>query len=146
MEIRLKLPFKGKYRITFGFGAVPGDKKLQEKFKEWGIVGHNGIDYGLAEGSGVLAAAGGLVIWNEEKGDFGICVILEHEWGKTYYAHLKEVKVKRGQIVETRELLGLSGKTGSATACHLHFGIKPKKPDFKNGYQGFIDPLSYFRS
>lgn len=143
MEIRLKLPFKGKYRITFGFGAVPGDKKLQEKFKEWGIVGHNGIDYGLAEGSGVLAAAGGVVIGNQERGDFGICVILEHQWGQSLYGHLKEVKVKLRKKVKAGEMIGLSGETGSATAPHLHFGIRPQNPDFNNGFQGFIDPRPF---
>ncbi len=29
------------------------------------------------------------------------------------------------------------------TGPHLHFGIQPNNPDFKNGYLGYIDPAIY---
>ena len=114
-------------------------KKLK-KFTEWGIVGHNGIDYGLPEGTELIASADGKVIQSGDNGDFGISVTIQHSWGQSLYAHLKESKVSQDQEVKAGDLIGLSGQTGSAFGEHLHFAVKPNDADANNGYLGFIDP------
>lgn len=145
MKIRLHFPFKGKFPITFNFGEISLDPKIQQMFKTWGIKGHNGVDFGMKEGNTVLASAGGRVIKSGEKGDFGICVIIKHGWGESLYAHLKECKVSLGEKIKPKQLIGLSGQTGTAFGPHLHFAIKPKNCDLQNGYLGYINPTPYFK-
>ncbi len=51
-------------------------------------------------------------------------VIINHNNGYyTLYAHLSEVYVKRGQAVNTGDVIGLMGATGNVTGVHLHFGL-----------------------
>lgn len=143
-DVSLRLPFNGDFPITFGFGAVSTDETVKQKFNDWGIIGHHGIDYGLPEGTEVLASDTGRVIQSGENGDFGISVILEHPWGQSVYAHLKEAKVNVDDESKVGDLIGLSGKTGSAFGEHLHFGVKLKDADINNGYLEFSDPSPYF--
>lgn len=144
MEPKLRLPFNGDFPITFRFGAVSENEEIKKKFQEWGIVGHHGIDYGLPEGTEVVAADTGKIIQSGENGEWGISVTLEHSWGQSIYAHLKETKVSVGNEVEVGKPIGLSGKTGAAFGEHLHFGIKLHGADSSNGYLGFTDPSQYF--
>lgn len=140
MKPKLRLPFNGYYPITFGFGAVPDNEEIKKKFQEWGITGHHGIDYGLPQGTEVVAANTGQVIQSGKNGDFGISVTLEHPWGQSIYAHLKETKVGVGDTPAAGDVIGLSGRSGAAFGEHLHFGIKLKDADASNGYLGFTDP------
>lgn len=144
MIIKLVLPFKAKFSISFPFGFMPKDENIRKKYRELGLLGHNGIDFALPEGTQVLAAYSGKVIQSGIQTDLGIAVTIEHRWGQSLYAHLFNVKVSVGQKVKRGELIGLSGKTGFVKGAHLHFGIKPKNPNDKNGYLGFIDPSKYF--
>lgn len=143
MDLKLRLPFNGDFPVTFSFGAVSDNEEIKKKFQEWGITGHHGIDYGLPEGTEVLAAETGKVIQFGDNGEWGISVILQHDWGTSIYAHLKQAKVKVDDEPKAGEVIGLSGKTGAAFGEHLHFGIKPNNADEANGYLGFIDPFSY---
>lgn len=143
MDINLKPPFKGSYLVTFSFGAVPESEEIKKKYQEWGIIGHNGIDYGLSEGVEVLAADSGRVIQSGDNGEYGISITIEHSWGISIYGHLKEVKVSSDTEIKQGDLVGLSGYTGFSSGPHLHFGIKLKDSDINNGYQGFSDPSQY---
>ncbi len=145
MRISLRLPLDGTFPITFTFGATPDSELIKQKFTLWGIVGHNGLDYSMPEGTPILAAAPGKVVKSGVNGDFGISVTVQHPWGESIYAHLTETKVAIGDKVKRGQLLGLSGKTGAAFGAHLHFGIKPTNPDPFNGYHGYIDPSPYFK-
>lgn len=145
-KILLRLPFKGDYPVTFAFGVTSNREEIKKKFEELGIVGHNGIDFGLPEGAEVVAAAGGKVIQAGENGDFGISVTIQHKWGTSLYAHLKESKVSTKQKVKADEVIGLSGQSGSAFGAHLHLGIRPINTDLNNGYRGYIDPRPYIKS
>ncbi len=143
---QFRLPFNGNFSITFSFGAQSQDERIKQKFSEWGIIGHHGLDFGLPEGAEVLAVDSGKVIQSGDNGDFGISVTTQHPWGQSLYAHLKEAKVSQDQEVKTGGVIGLSGQTGTAFGEHLHFGIKPNNPDLNNGYLGFIDSTPYLPS
>ena len=41
----------------------------------------------------------------------------------TLYAHLSEIRVRAGDGIAARTVVGLSGSTGDATAPHLHFEL-----------------------
>lgn len=136
----LLTPFVGDFPITFKFGQLPSDPSLLTKYTEWGLHGHNGIDFGLPIGTQVLACETGSVIQVGEFDDFGISITLQHTWGTSIYAHLKEARTTLEQSVRQGFCIGLSGQSGLVLGPHLHFGIKPNNPDFQNGYGGYIDP------
>ena len=146
MKFKLELPFSGKYPITFPFGALPNNQHIKEKYGQWGLIGHNGIDFGLPPGTEVLATDSGRVVRSGENSDFGISIIIQHKWGMSLYAHLQQTKVEVGQIIKREELIGLSGSTGFAFGAHLHFGIMPINPDSGNGFHGYIDPNPFFQT
>ena len=55
---------------------------------------------------------------------FGKWVMVIHGNGlSTLYSHLSSIDIMKGQQVNTKQILGLSGMTGYATGPHLHFGV-----------------------
>lgn len=142
----LSFPFYGTVSPSLVFNQIPDDERIRQKFKDWGIVGHNGLDFPLAEGTEVLACDGGKVIQSGDNGDYGNSVTLQHSWGQSIYAHLQEAKVVVDQEAKATDLIGLSGQTGTAFGAHLHFAISPNSPDVNNGYLGFIDPAPYLQT
>ncbi len=139
----LHYPFSGNFSVTFSFGAQSDNEEIKKKFLEWGIVGHNGLDFGLSAGNEVFACDVGKVIQSGDNGDFGTSITIQHSWGQSIYGHLQETKVKEGDEIQVNKVIGLSGSSGAAFGEHLHFAIKPNNPDQNNGYQGFIDPAPY---
>lgn len=138
----IKLPFEDDYPISLRFGETPEDKNLQKEYKSFGIVAHDGIDYEMPDNTNILAADRGVII-SAGPGIYGTTVTIYHTWGITYYGHLSNVSVEPGQLVETGDLIGLSGHTGLSTGPHLHFGVKPKNPDLQNGFHGMVNPNIY---
>jgi hypothetical protein len=138
MAIKLTYPVVGP--ITQNFGENP------QIYAQWGYAGHNGLDFGIPNGTPVLAAADGIVDKTGfEQGGYGNFVKVSHTDGTTkyatYYAHLQSIFVHSGQPVAARTALGLSNNTGASTGPHLHFGIKidGQNPAFK----GYLDPLPF---
>jgi len=138
----LVMPFHGEYPITQGFGMQLTDPVLQSFYTHYGLSGHDGIDFGLPTGTPLYSVDDGNVLWSGP-GDYGITVIIQNSWGKSYYGHLSNTSVAVGQHVGKGQLIGYSGATGEATGPHLHFGMKPNNPDMVNGYMGKIDPMAY---
>ena len=101
---------------------------------------HTGVDIDAEEGSPVLAAGPGTVVWAgwglfsesplNKSDPYGQAVSIRHDFGYegkqlfTVYAHMSRVDVTVGQHVETGELLGLVGATGNTTGPHLHFEVR----------------------
>ena len=72
--------------------------------------------------SPIVAANRGKVLFADELGIYGNCVILDHGMGvQSLYAHLSSIDVKAGPGVEKEQPLGRSGMTGLAGGDHLHF-------------------------
>ena len=88
-------------------------------------VFHDGIDIGASCGNSVYAYADGKVIesgWNDTRGNY---IIISHGSGlTTRYLHLSKRSVSVGDSVSVGEKIGEVGKTGYATGCHLHFGVR----------------------
>ncbi len=58
----------------------------------------------------------------------GLSVAIRGDDGVRYYgSHLSKIAagIKIGARVTAGQTLGLTGKTGDASACHVHFGISP---------------------
>jgi murein DD-endopeptidase MepM/ murein hydrolase activator NlpD len=83
---------------------------------------HLGFDLASFTGTPILASNRGKVLFADELGIYGNCVILDHGMGlQSLYAHLSSIDVKAGQMVEKEQTLGRSGMTGLAGGDHLHF-------------------------
>lgn len=83
---------------------------------------HNGTDYAAPRGTPVYASGSGRVIragYSKANGNY---VFIQHgERYVTRYLHLHKLKVKRGQRVKQRQVIGTVGSTGYATGPHLHY-------------------------
>jgi murein DD-endopeptidase MepM/ murein hydrolase activator NlpD len=90
-----------------------------------GSVNHPGFDLAAASGTEVAAAARGTVVHAGPAGTYGNLVTLRHDNGfETRYAHLSEVAVHVGDVVEAGADLGKVGTTGYSTGPHLHFEVR----------------------
>lgn len=130
-----------------------------------GLKGHNGIDYYAPDGTPVMAAHDGTIVYAGLDGSNGNLLVImsdamyDHDGGqafvKTLYGHLKTgkifvtvgVKVKAGQVIAHAD------NTGMSTGSHLHFGMKWVEKGEENwlfwninqdnGYNGASDPAPY---
>jgi murein DD-endopeptidase MepM/ murein hydrolase activator NlpD len=92
------------------------------KSKEVDRQVHLGFDLARTAGSPVVAANRGKVLFADELGIYGNCVIIDHGMGvQSLYAHLSSIDVKAGDDVNKEQVLGRSGLTGLAGGDHLHF-------------------------
>jgi Peptidase family M23 len=83
---------------------------------------HLGFDLASLAGVPIVSANRGKVLFADELGIYGNCVIVDHGMGvQSLYAHLSSIEVKAGQDVEKEQALGRSGMTGLAGGDHLHF-------------------------
>ena len=94
---------------------------------------HEGIDLAAPEGTPVLAAAAGKVLFVGEQRGYGKIVLVGHEGGLvTIYAHNADNLVELGQPVSRGQRIARVGRSGNATGPHLHFevrvGTRPRDP------------------
>ena len=86
---------------------------------------HLGLDYGVPAGTAVHAVNHGTVLLARPLFFEGNFVVLDHGQGfLSLYLHLSEFHVKEGDVVDSGQLIGLSGGTGRATGPHLHLAIR----------------------
>ena len=100
---------------------------------------HSGIDFGVACGTPVYAAAAGTVVSTGAAGGYGNRVVIDHGFVRgvdlaTTYNHLTSIAVGGGRVARG-QLIGRSGTTGLSTGCHLHFET------LANGT--FVDPMNW---
>ncbi|WP_121667702.1 M23 family metallopeptidase [Mesonia aquimarina] len=85
---------------------------------------HNGMDFSAPTGSDIFATGDAVVKKARRTTGYGNLIVLDHGFGyETYYAHLNEFHVRRGQKVKRGEIIGEVGSTGLSTAPHLHYEV-----------------------
>ncbi len=128
---RLDWPLANDHEIVQPFGRRAGRM-------------HEGVDISAIEGTPVLAAADGKVIFSGEKFDnkdkhasgYGKFIIIEHpNHVFTIYAHNSRNLVFSGRMVHQGDVIAKSGASGRARRPVLHFELR--KGDVP------IDPLPY---
>jgi murein DD-endopeptidase MepM/ murein hydrolase activator NlpD len=117
---------QGKGYISSDFGWRNDPNSSEREF-------HEGLDIGVWYNTPVLSTAEGKVSFAGWSSGYGWTVKIEHGYGfETLYAHLNRIKVKKGQKVRRRQVIGLSGNSGRSTGPHLHYEVKtdniPKNP------------------
>jgi peptidase M23-like protein len=104
--------------------------------------GHQGQDVFASCGTPLWAARGGKVQFKQYHSRAGYYLVIDgNRTGIDYaYMHLRgPALVDQGDRVRTGQLIGYVGRTGDATACHLHFEMWTA-PGWYNGGHAF-DPL-----
>ena len=85
---------------------------------------HLGVDLASLPHSKVPAANRGKVVYADDLGIYGQCVIIDHGLGlQTLYGHLSRIDAKVGDEVRKGQIIGTTGDTGLAGGDHLHFGV-----------------------
>lgn len=109
------MPADGRVSSAFGWRRDPvlGVRRF-----------HRGIDIANIKDSRVVAAAGGVVLASGRSAGCGLVVEVGHGMEtSTRYCHLDRLVVSAGDRVSSGDTIGLMGKTGRATGCHLHFEL-----------------------
>jgi hypothetical protein len=102
---------------------------------------HRGIDIAAPIGTPVVAAAGGDVRFAGTAGSSGLTISIRTGDGyDTSYLHLSSAAVRAGAHVSAGERIGAVGISGtrSATAPHLHFGVRDA-----GTRHAYHDPLNF---
>ena len=97
---------------------------------------HEGVDISAPQGTPILAAAKGKVVFSGWRSGWGNTVEIDHGYGYlTRYAHASKILVRRGQEVTRGEVIAHVGSTGISTSSHLHYEVRI------NGRA--VNPLNY---
>ena len=112
-----------KIPTAVGYFIFPAEGDITQ-----GLHYYNAIDVANKCGTPIHAAASGVVqravfnnAWNLGKGNY--VTILHGNGTVTYYGHFEYVSVKPGDTVSVGDTIGLMGRTGDATGCHVHFEV-----------------------
>lgn len=125
----LKMPTEGKIAEFFG----------PYRNTEFNVMNfRSGIIIKAQRGAAIRAVYRGEVLYSAWFKDYGNMVIIDHgDHYYTVYAHLEDVYKAKGDRVETGEVIGTVGDTGSVTGPGLHFEVR---------YHGKpIDPIKWLK-
>jgi murein DD-endopeptidase MepM/ murein hydrolase activator NlpD len=123
-------PIAGSHTYGQGFGAARAGHT------------HQGQDVMAACGTPLVAVSRSRVIWRKFQGAAGNYVVIRDIASKQsyMYAHLAApASVVVNQLLVPGQPIGIVGRTGDATACHLHFELWTKKGYYRGGHP--INPL-----
>lgn len=131
-------PIAGTPLVTQGFGQNPSD------YAAYGMQGHNGIDFGIPEGTVVYAPHDGVAtVKDDGTQGYGLYLTIEDAKRRSVLAHLSRCDVTNGQTIYQGDPIGLSGKSGNASGPHLHWTFKIMKngqvANKDNGFDGAVD-------
>lgn len=118
-----------RYWTENGF-VLPIDSPITSSFGEYRILNgavqtrHTGWDQSAPVGTPVSPMAPGIVVFADHLDIRGNYILIDHGWGVySGYAHLSEIHVERGQMVEPGQIMAASGSTGRSGGPHLHWEI-----------------------
>ena len=117
------MPIEGRVSGEFGGQRIMNGVKKNP---------HAGMDIAAKAGTEIKASSDGVVTLAQPDLFYsGNVIIIDHGYGlHTIYAHMQEMKVKRGDIVNQGDIIGLVGQTGRATGPHLHWGASANGTKF----------------
>ena len=85
---------------------------------------HLALDFRGSVGTPIVSPLKGKVVLVGDYFYTGLTLILDHGYGLfSSYAHMSEIKVKLGDLIEQSSEIGLVGSTGRVTGPHLHWTV-----------------------
>jgi murein DD-endopeptidase MepM/ murein hydrolase activator NlpD len=88
---------------------------------------HEGIDFLAEQGTVIIAAAGGVVVYSDFHPQYGNMVEIDHGNDLvSRYAHASRRLVKAGDVVLSGARIAEVGRTGRSTGPHLHFEVRQR--------------------
>lgn len=103
----------------------PVDGPVVSGFGNRGSGWHAGVDIKAEPGTPIMAAAPGTVYFSGVERAYGRMIKIQHANGfTTIYAHNLQNLVEVGDEVEAGTIIATVGRTGQASANHLHFEIR----------------------
>ena len=108
----------GHITSPFGYRRDPFSHRLRH---------HNGTDIAGPYRAKILATAKGVVRGAIFDRYLGRVVKIDHGNGmETWYAHLRTLYVKKGDVVKREGIIGTLGSSGRSTGPHLHYEVHVK--------------------
>ena len=137
-------PFRGDFQLTQTWGNKFFLNGV-DVYAQYGLKGHDGLDYGLPSGTQIIAPHNGKIIEVADQGNtgYGKYIKIENDKGGSVLAHLQTFQVKVGDTVSEGQPIALSDNTGNSTGPHLHWGYYLFPRNRGNGYAGFIDQMPF---
>ena len=131
-------------------------------YSQFGLIGHNGIDYPATRGTKIYAPHDGWIVEQMARDTgYGLRITQRIEAdGKFYmavYGHMERLEKPqdltwdwnyKGYPVRAGQVIGYVDSTGFSTGHHLHFGLFEmdsnwNRLNISNGYAGAIDPAPF---
>lgn len=108
-------PYKSGYTKTSDFGW----RRSTDSY-------HQGVDLVGSGSKHVYPVNNGTVVYVKNlSSGYGKHLLVNHGGGVwSLYAHLSDIYVKAGQVVNKNTILGVEGSTGNSTGSHLHLEIR----------------------
>jgi len=136
--------------VTQEFGKNP------DIYRQFGLKGHNGIDYRAKVGTPLYAPCDGFTRYRKDSNGYGwhVRIRSQHSPKEIVIGHMLKFPDKIKGEVNMGDLIGYSGNTGFSTGPHVHYGFrillesdsnvwKWSVINYGNGYYGYIDPAPY---
>lgn len=135
------------YRVTSAYGWRIHPISKKRSF-------HGGIDLVKGHQSPIYAFIAGTVLYSgvgrsgTGLGGYGNVVVVKDSKGYAHvYAHLDQVRVRKGQRVSQGSIVGTQGRTGQVTGSHLHYEVRKKtSPSYgwtSTPQHSTVDPVNY---
>lgn len=116
---KLPFPITGKYSIVGRFG--------NRKQNNWITTNNNGIDIQGQKNAKALAIFNGEISSIVNIPGYGTCILIRHGNYYSFYGNIKEIDVKKGQIVKTGQQLGTIFVDPDSNLSELHFQLWRQK-------------------
>ncbi len=99
---------------------------------------HVGLDIPAPTGTEILAVSSGRIVYaGQAFRGYGKMILIDHPGSlASLYGHCSKIVVRSGDHVQKGQVIGLVGRTGRASAPHLHFEIRVNRSP--------VDPLLYY--
>lgn len=109
--------------VAAAYNASSFGRRIDPFTGQWAM--HEGIDFLADQGSTVVAAAAGVVIFAGLHPQYGYAVDIDHGNDLvTRYAHCSKLFVREGDVLQRGRKIAESGSTGRSTGPHLHFEVR----------------------
>ena len=130
LDIRQAEAYSAPLFLEDGF-VSPGNGPISSIFGDQRILNgqlrspHRGVDFAAPKGTPVYSPTNGIVrLVAKEMYLMGNTLMLDHGLGvPSIFIHLARIFVREGDLIEQGKIVGLVGKTGRASAPHLHWGV-----------------------